>query len=132
MNFSSCRPNKNRNFSLNYFSSFVTFQSDGFWVDRKSNRKVKLPDVHFHELCPRELETLANIAIDRINNHPDIPDVKMKLKTKPLHTKIARKLSSLRNANQNDDKEFVSLFGIKRVRKKESKNQFYNIFETLS
>ena len=95
---------------------FLTFQSDGYWVDGKSNRKVKLPEVNFHELCQRELDALASIAIDRINKNPAIPDVKIKYKKTGM-AKIARKLSALSHPNQQEQ-EFVSLFGIEKFEKK--------------
>lgn len=94
---------------------FLTFQSDGYWVDGKSNRKVKLPEVNFHELCQRELDALASIAIDRINKNPAIPDVKIKYKKTGM-AKIARKLSALSHHNQQEQ-EFVSLFGIEKFEK---------------
>ena len=92
-----------------YTKYFFVFQSDGFWVDSRNNRRVKLSGVHFHELCQRELDFLAMIALETIDSNSEIPPVKIKIK-KGNMTKLARKLSAL--SSSNEEKEFISLFGI--------------------
>ena len=56
-------------------TGFFFSQVEGYWLDATSITKsfVKLPNTTFGELCPKELETLARMAIERLKKHKEIP-----------------------------------------------------------
>lgn len=65
----TCQTNNNNHPHHN----FLTLQIDGYWYENKTNTSVKLTNTPLNQLCPKEIDTLSILAIEKLKKIKTIP-----------------------------------------------------------